>query len=191
MFPYLFFSSYLERGKKMAIGLPFVKLGALAVKQATKPIVKFMVRATKQPHRQSYRSVIAAKALYIAFGRISVRGIAALAAEEPPAMTDDQLLDAGVELLLEVVAYVVAAAILWSEYRKSVVKEQGLKDVARKNEERIAALENVIFSAIEYNEQKKKSAAKDAKDKDIARANEERIAAPEKAIFSTLDALKK
>ena len=128
----------------MAIGLPFVKLGAIAMKQATKPIVKFLVRATRHPHRQNYRSVRAAKALYIMFGRISVRGSAALAAEQPPAMTDDQLLDAGVELLLEVAAYVVAACILFGEYKKSVVKEAGLKDVARRNEERITALEKAV-----------------------------------------------
>lgn len=121
------------------------------MRQATKPLVKVILRTTRRPHRENWRSVRLAKALYLSLGYASIRAQYLFESEEMPNVSDDTLMDTGVEVVLELVAYMVGGYFLYLEYRKSIEKEsanalaaESRKVAAKELEQRMDALESLV-----------------------------------------------
>eukprot|EP00759_Apiculatamorpha_spiralis_P040674 PhF_6_TR3949/c0_g1_i1/m.5509 len=112
--------------ESMVFGLPFIKLASLALRHATKPIIRGAVRATMHPQRQDYVYVKILKASYWSLGKMSLYAGALVSAEPMPnisKMPESAVLDHGVEVLLELVVFLVGSYIMYSEYQRSVAKE--------------------------------------------------------------------
>jgi len=106
---------FFQKGNELRLpgpALPFLKFFGLAVRQTTKPLVKVILRTTRRPHRENWRSVRLVKALYLSLGYASIRAQYLLESEEMPKVSDDTLMDTGVEVVLELVAYMVGGYFL-------------------------------------------------------------------------------
>lgn len=142
------------------MSLPLFKLGALFVKQLSKPLGKAIKeKATSNEKIRNYVVIPTAKVYHRLDINLRMRILGLGAPDEVPALTDAKAIEIGGDLLAEFIVFGTGIAIVLVEYWRSVSKaahkeESDDKKLARLDEEQKKLIKNLEDSSNTINDLK-------------------------------------
>ncbi|KAA3676377.1 uncharacterized protein DEA37_0008838 [Paragonimus westermani] len=113
---------------------PVFKLGTLALKQISKPIVNFLKQKAKSnEYFRRFACLPPAQLYHLWDTRLKLRLLGLSKPKEVPKLSEDAAADLGAEMLGEFLMFLFGAGILFYEYRRQARKESSKEDNLQKN----------------------------------------------------------